>query len=203
MESETKRDGKTVHGASGAGAGDGEGGAEEDRAGRPATLKGLPFVMKDNPLYLMTRAIDRVARNVEAALGAHRFSQTHWRTLVALAENEPLSIGELSDFTFVEGSAQGRAIAKMEADGLVRREHDPADRRIVRVVLTPAGWARLDELKPVVVGEIDRAIENLSRADLRQLIGYLHDIADTAQAAHDRPETAPRDAKRAASETPR
>lgn len=181
MESESKRAAK----------------AAQNGAGRPVTLKGLPFLMKDNPLYLMTRAIDRVARNVETALGAHRFSQTHWRTLVALAENEPLSIGELSEFTFVEGSAQGRAIAKMETDGLVRREHDPDDRRIIRVVLTEAGWARLDELKPVVVGEIDRAIGNLSRDDLKRLIGYLHDIAETAEAAQDRPAAAPRGRKNA------
>ncbi len=191
--SEAKRNGRAAREAADAGTG--------DRAGKPVTLKGLPFLMKDNPLYLMTRAIDRVARNVEVALGAHRFSQTQWRTLVALAENEPLSIGELSEFTFVEGSAQGRAIGKMEADGLVRRQHDPEDRRIVRVALTEAGWTRLNELKPVVVGEIDRAVANLSLDDLKQLIGYLHDIADTAAAGESA--VPPRDGKRSGPETQR
>ncbi len=188
MESRTRTGAKTArNGAENAtGRGNRAGAGNGAAAKGPVTLKGLPFKMKDNPLYLMTRAIDRVARNVEAALGAHRFSQTQWRTLVALSEKEPLSIGELSDYTFVEGSALGRAVGKMEADGLVRRENDPADRRIVRVMLTDAGWARLNELKPVVVGEIDRAIATLSREDLTRLIGHLHAIGDTAEAAYDR-----------------
>jgi DNA-binding MarR family transcriptional regulator len=148
--------------------------ADED--GEPL-LKGLPFRLASNPLYLMSRAIDKVARNVDAALGAHRFSQTQWRTLVALSERAPLSIGELSELTFVEGSALGRAIAKMEQERLVQRQSDPADGRVVRVVLTARGRARLRELKPVVIREIDNALAGLSKGDVQRLNAYLHSIA--------------------------
>ncbi|HEX7007265.1 MAG TPA: MarR family transcriptional regulator [Alphaproteobacteria bacterium] len=158
------------------------------RAAEPATgvsdeplLKGMPFRLADNPIYLMTRAIDRVARNVDAALGAHRFSQTQWRILVALSEQEPLSIGELSEITFVEGSALGRAVAKMEQAGLVRRQPDAADRRVVRVRMTARGRARLAQLKPVVIGETNSALAGLSKRDVQRLNRHLHSIAAGAE----------------------
>src|SRR5690606_31580580 len=93
-------------------------------------LNGMSIRLSNNSVYLMSQAIDKIARNVDAALRPHRFSQTEWRTLVALSERAPLSIGELSEVTSVEGSALGRAVAKMEQAGLVRREPDAADRRI-------------------------------------------------------------------------
>ena len=146
-------------------------------------LKGMPFRLADNPVYLMSQAIDKIARNVDAALGAHRFSQTQWRTLVALSERAPLSIGELSEITSVEGSALGRAVAKMEQAGLVRRESDAADRRIVRVTMTARGRARLRELKPIVLGVTNGALAGLTQSDVRQLNRYLHSIADHADRA--------------------
>jgi len=144
------------------------------------TLKGLPFRLENNPLYLMSGALGRVVANIEAALGPHRFSQTQWRTLAALSEQSPLSIGALSALTFVEGSALGRAVAKMEQEGLVRRQNDSADRRIVRVALTRQGQARLAELKPVVAGEINRALESLSQEELQRLNAILRAIAPAA-----------------------
>jgi DNA-binding MarR family transcriptional regulator len=144
-------------------------------------LKGMPFRLANNPIYLMSQAIDKVARNVDAALGAHRFSQTQWRTLVALSEREPLSIGELSEITSVEGSALGRAVGKMEQAGLVRRQPDAADRRIVRVTMTARGRARLRELKPVVLGVTNSALADLSKRDVQRLNLYLHSIAAGAE----------------------
>lgn len=144
------------------------------------TLKGLPFQLDNNPLYLMSGALDRVVANIDAALGPHRFSQTQWRTLAALSEQSPLSIGALSALTFVEGSALGRAVAKMEEEGLVRRQSDAADRRIVRVALTSQGQARFAALKPVVAGEINRALAGLSQRDLQRLNAILRAIAPSA-----------------------
>lgn len=154
--------------------------AAEQPDGDGETLKGLPFRLDNNPLYLMSGALDRVVANIEAALGPQRFSQTQWRTLAALSEQSPLSIGALSGLTFVEGSALGRAVAKMEKEGLVRRQSDAADRRIVRVALTGQGQARLAELKPVVTGEINRALQSLSQQDLQSLNAFLRAIAPAA-----------------------
>ena len=65
-----------------------------------------------------------------------------------------------------------RQLDKLAQDGLVERRPDPDDRRVVRVVVTPAGLERLHELH-AVVHELDtelrgiltkRDVEVLSRA---------------------------------------
>ncbi len=144
------------------------------------TIRGLPFRLEHSPFYLMARVISKATRNIDAALGATRFSQTQWRVLITLSERGPLSIGDLAPAIFVESSAVGRAVARMERDGLVRRQSDPQDRRITRVSLAPEGRVRMEELKAVVVAEIDRLLDGFSAADIQTLNAWLVRISDTA-----------------------
>lgn len=144
------------------------------------TIRGLPFRLEHSPFYLMASVISKAARNFDGALGATRFSQTQWRVLIVLFERGPLSIGELAPAIFVESSALGRALARMEREGLVRRESDPQDRRITRVSLSPDGRLRMDELKTVVVAEINRMLDGFSAEEVRILNAWLARISDAA-----------------------
>ncbi|MDE0703609.1 MAG: MarR family transcriptional regulator [Rhodospirillaceae bacterium] len=144
------------------------------------TIRGLPFRLEHSPFYLMARAISKATRGIDAALGATRFSQTQWRVLITLSERGALSIGDLARATFVESSAVGRAVGRMERDGLVRRESDPEDRRITRVSLSPEGRLRMEELKSVVVAEIDRLLDGFGTEDVRTLNAWLARISNNA-----------------------
>lgn len=144
------------------------------------TIRGLPFRLEHSPFYLMARVISKATRNIDAALGATRFSQTQWRVLITLSERGPLSIGDLAPAIFVESSAVGRAVARMERDGLVRRQRDPQDRRITRVSLAPEGRVRMEELRAVVVAEIDRLLDGFSADDVQTLNAWLTRISHTA-----------------------
>ena len=150
----------------------------EDPGGE--TIRGLPFRLENSPFYLMARAISKATRNIDAALGATRFSQTQWRVLITLSEQGPLSIGELAPATFVESSAIGRAVARMERDGLVRRGSDPQARRITRVSLSAEGRLRMEELRTVVAAELDRLLDGFSVEEVQTLNAWLNRISDTA-----------------------
>ncbi len=64
--------------------------------------------------------------------------------LVHLEEAEDgLPMNELAGRLLASKSGLTRVVDRMEAAGLVRRERPPADRRVVKVQLTPAG---VDEL---------------------------------------------------------
>ena len=145
------------------------------------TIRGLPFRLENSPFYLMARAISKATRAIDGALGATRFSQTQWRVLITLSERGPLSIGELAPAIFVESSALGRAVARMEREGLVKRKTDPDDRRITRVSLSPDGRLRMEELKAVVAAEIDRLLEGFTAEDVRTLNAVLVRISRTAE----------------------
>jgi DNA-binding MarR family transcriptional regulator len=59
-----------------------------------------------------------------------------------------------------------RLLDRLEASGLVRRERDPADRRVVRAAVTAAGLARLAPLDAPLARWIRGRLAGLSRAEL-------------------------------------
>jgi DNA-binding MarR family transcriptional regulator len=61
-----------------------------------------------------------------------------------------LSQTEIARFSDMGGPALVRHLDRMEREGVVRRARDAADRRVVRVRLTEAGEARLDEIATVM-----------------------------------------------------
>lgn len=144
------------------------------------TIRGLPFRLANSPFYLMARAISKATRGIDTALGATRFSQTQWRVLITLSERGALSIGDLATAIFVESSAVGRAVGRMERDGLVRRARDRVDRRITRVSLTLEGRLKMEELRAVVAAELDRLLDGFSAEDVQTLNAWLARISNSA-----------------------
>jgi MarR family transcriptional regulator for hemolysin len=67
-------------------------------------------------------------------------SQASWMTIAFAAKaGAPLSQSELADRLGVEGATMVAMVDRLVKAGLVRREASTTDRRIKRVVLTPAG----------------------------------------------------------------
>src|ERR1700674_5554601 len=67
-------------------------------------------------------------------------SQASWMTIaIAAKARSPLSQSELADKLGVEGATMVAMIDRLVKAGLVNREASTTDRRVKRVVLTPAG----------------------------------------------------------------
>jgi MarR family transcriptional regulator, transcriptional regulator for hemolysin len=67
-------------------------------------------------------------------------SQASWLTIaVAARAREPLSQSELAERLAVEGATMVAMVDRLVKAGLVIREPSTTDRRVKRVVLTPAG----------------------------------------------------------------
>jgi DNA-binding MarR family transcriptional regulator len=66
-----------------------------------------------------------------------------------------------------------RMIDRLEERGLVRREKKPGDRRVVRVRLTDAGLALLDEIAGPLAECHARQLGHLTDADLKRLSALL------------------------------
>jgi MarR family transcriptional regulator for hemolysin len=75
----------------------------------------------------------------EDALADAGGSLPSWVVLNALAEVGSLSQAALASRVHLEGATITHHIDRLEAAGLVRRALDPADRRVRRLELTPAG----------------------------------------------------------------
>lgn len=93
----------------------------------------------------LVRAIGLLERGDAACCGI-TLSQCH--ALGELAAREGLTPSELAARLGIDPSAVTRIADALERNGLARREGDPSDRRVVRLVLTPEGhhfWSRVQE----------------------------------------------------------
>ena len=103
-----------------------------------------------SPMEVLSR-VDRLARHVDraraAAFSRHGLEGWEFDVLAALRRSgEPYraSPGALVRDTGVTSGTMTNRVDRLVRRGLVRRESDPADRRSVRVELTPAGRATVD-----------------------------------------------------------
>src|SRR3954447_728059 len=71
-------------------------------------------------------------------------SPTLTAALATISREGPLTLGELAGREQVAPPSITKVVAKLEAEGLVSRRADAADRRVSRVAITRAGQRRLD-----------------------------------------------------------
>jgi len=117
-------------------------------------------------LYLTHRTVhDELDRRL-AERGA---SLWNWVLLKEAASAEGASQRELAQHMRIEPPTLVGHLDKLAQDGLVERRPDPDDRRVVRVVVTPAGHERLRELHEVV-HELDDELRGiLTKRDVEVL----------------------------------
>ena len=88
-----------------------------------------------------------------------------------------LTVGELLDVAQLTSGAITNRVGRLERNGYVRRDVDPADRRQVLVTLTPSGLERQqqaveanDVAEQEVFAAIDPALQQRLSGDLRELL---------------------------------
>jgi MarR family transcriptional regulator for hemolysin len=75
-------------------------------------------------------------------------SQASWMTIaIAAKARSPLSQSELADRLAVEGATMVAMVDRLVKAGMVIREASTTDRRVKRVVLTPAGMRIYERVK--------------------------------------------------------
>jgi DNA-binding MarR family transcriptional regulator len=88
----------------------------------------------------------RLARRLRQQAGTgHTPSQLS--ALATVERHGPLTLGTLAEHERVAPPSITKVVAKLEADGLVERATDPADRRVQRVSATKAGRDLITETR--------------------------------------------------------
>ena len=81
----------------------------------------------------------------------------------------PLSLGRLAEAEQVRPPTMTRTVQGLEAAGLVRRETDASDGRIVNIHATPKGVEVLQAARTRRVAALATSLEGLGERDLRTL----------------------------------
>jgi DNA-binding MarR family transcriptional regulator len=89
-------------------------------------------------------AVLRLSRRLRQQ-SAGEVTASQLSALSVLAKNGELSLGELAAMERIAPPSMTRIAAHLEEQGLLERRVDPADRRVARVAVSPAGESLLAE----------------------------------------------------------
>lgn len=138
----------------------------------------------DNPAHaalgkfrIIIGAIRQHYRDVEKACGV---SGAQVWVLAALGESPGLKVTELAESLSIHPSTASNLLDKIEKIGLIRRERNSQDQRVVRLYLTDAGQAALASAPRPFTGVLVHALNQLQpyvlarlSQDLDTLIGHM------------------------------
>lgn len=128
-------------------------------------------------LHLM-RTADSVYANESALLADNRLSQGRFGVLMLLngCMEKPTTPAELAEAAGVTRATMTGLVDTLERDGLVARDPDLDDRRVIRVSLTKVGQDFLDGMLPDYFRAVSAIIQPLSEAERKQLVRLLMKI---------------------------
>jgi MarR family transcriptional regulator, transcriptional regulator for hemolysin len=125
------------------------------------------------PGHLVSLAARGFARLSEARLKPLGFGIGYLPALVVLREGRAASQRDLARFARIEQPSMAQMMARMERDGLIRREPNPADGRSSRVVLTDTALERLPEACAVLFQGNREALDGFTDAEATQFVALL------------------------------
>lgn len=97
-----------------------------------------PTIVEAEVAARLRLSVTRLARRLRQEAGTGR-SPGQLSALAAVHSHGPLTLGALAEHERVTPPSMTSIVAKLEADGLVRRSPDAGDRRVVLASVTPAG----------------------------------------------------------------
>lgn len=136
------------------------------------------------PLEVLSR-VSRLARHLQLArheaFGRLALPQSHFDVLAALRRSGPpyeMTPGELMAETLVSSGTMTHRVDQMEAAGLVSRQPDAADGRVVRVRLLPKGLQAVDTALASLLERERKLLMNLTVAEQARVARLLRRLLE-------------------------
>ncbi|TPN33597.1 MarR family transcriptional regulator [Mesorhizobium sp. B2-3-3] len=118
-------------------------------------------------VYSTAHMFNRLYRPMLEELG---LTYPQYLTLVVLSQEGARSVGSIGDRLKLESSTLTPMLKRLEKSGLIIRQRDTRDERIVHIDLSPAGRKILEKIPPInvaiadAIGETDEDREEIRRA---------------------------------------
>lgn len=138
--------------------------------------QGRPFANREEEVFLsLQRTASLLMTALARDLKAHDLTPAQYNLLRILrgAGSEALTCGEIGERLVSPGPDVTRLLDRLEQRGLLARERDPEDRRIVRARITDEGLAVLARLDAPVEKTMTRLLGHLGEERLRTLCELL------------------------------
>ena len=131
---------------------------------------------------LLLQAREALMAHNRPRLREHGLSDQQWRVLRVLGEHGTVETGRVAREAFILGPSLTGVLARMERDGLIRRERDPADQRRTVIEATAKGRRLVDKLSSTVEAHYQWMEKTLGKQKLEQLYLLLDELIEMEQA---------------------
>jgi len=122
------------------------------------------------------------ARELRSEDGGTVLTRHQGRILTYLDPEDPVMVTELAEYAGVTASTMSLTLKRLEEAGLVRRERDPDDRRVVNVCVTPLGASMRERARELDPQRVDALLASLRPEERRRAVEGLSLLADAADA---------------------
>jgi MarR family transcriptional regulator, transcriptional regulator for hemolysin len=134
------------------------------------------------PGHYISRTARALARVGDLRLRELGFASAQLPVLAVLKDGARLSQTELAAWAMVEQPTMAQLLARMERDGIIRREPDPTDRRSSLISLTEEARARLPAGRAVLLQSNREATRGMSADEVKTLIALLSRVLANIEA---------------------
>jgi DNA-binding MarR family transcriptional regulator len=159
------------------------------KASRPVPASGVTefykpkgYAPEQSAGYLMRRILTAMAQEVDRRLEPMGLTNAQWVPLIKLYMGHGATVAELARVTQMDAGAMTRLLDRLEAKGLIRRQRNAQDRRVVNLELTDAGREAAHDI-PQVLCEVQNAcLAGFSHDEWQTLKSLLARVVDNASA---------------------
>jgi len=125
----------------------------------------------DRLIYLVFKAQQVLRTYLKKALEAQGIKVTPAQAgvLFLLKQKDGQSMSDLSRILAIDNSTLTGLIDRMRRSGFVRRQANPADRRVQKIFITNSGIREIDKAKPVIQRVNQEIKTGFSEADVEAL----------------------------------
>ena len=144
----------------------------------------------DFVLYTLPRITERLRLRFWEALPSDvQVTEHQLRLLRQMDDVDPVMVGELAEYLGVTMSTMSLNLKRLEVAGLITRSRDPADRRVMNVLLTAEGRAIRDAAPPLDPARVDAVLMSMRPEERDRALNGLRILAEATsrlEADHNR-----------------
>src|SRR5215471_19123773 len=115
--------------------------------------------------YLLKHTYRAMHERVEAAFASRGATFQQWTVLMRLRDGLASTVSELCRDAGHDSGAMTRLIDQLEERGLIERQRNSQDRRVIHLKLTSTGRKLAESLIPVTVDHLNFALDGLTRQE--------------------------------------
>ena len=125
--------------------------------------------MDENAGFLIKLVSNSLNRMLDQEMAPLELTAMQWRPVLLVFQDRADTPAELARLTGMDTGAMTRALDRLEAKGLLRRNRCQTDRRVVKIELTEIGEAKARAIPPNIARVLNYHLRGFSSDEVAQL----------------------------------